>query len=250
LKSRVRRPFAGRESELSPKIYNLPGFYEPFSVLSHLGAAVLFVVLGNRLLKRGRGDALLRGALGVYAGSCIFLFTMSGIYHMLTAESPARSLMARVDHSAIFVLIAGTYTPVHALLFRGWGRWLPLLLIWAAAIAGITLKWLYFSDWPRWLGVGLYLLLGWLGVISGVAIASRYGFKFVLPLLWGGIAYSVGAILEFVDWPVVIPGVVHPHELFHLAVVIGALFHWLFIWRIADSASLTVLPNMGRVREI
>jgi channel protein (hemolysin III family) len=222
---------------LSPKIYNLPGFYEPFSVVSHLAGALLFVVLGGRLLKRGRGDPLHRAVLGVYAGSCVFLFLASGVNHMLASASPARAVMGRIDHSAIFLLIAGTFTPVHGILFRGWGRWLPLLLIWSAAIAGIAMKCLYFDDWPRWLGVGLYLLLGWLGAISGVAIAIRYGFKFVLPLLWGGIAYSVGAILEFLDWPVIIPGVVHPHELFHLAVILGALFQWLFIWRIADFPS-------------
>jgi channel protein (hemolysin III family) len=218
--------------ELSPKIYHLPGLYEPFSVVSHLGAAVLFVILSSRLLQRGRGDGLRQTVLGVYAGSCIFLFAMSGIYHMLAADSPARSLMARIDHSAIFVLIAGTYTPVHGILFHGWARYVPIALIWAAALAGIAMKWLYFNDWPRWLGLGLYLFLGWLGTISGIAIARRYGFRFVLPLLWGGIAYSAGAILEFVNWPVIIPGVVHPHELFHMAVVIGALYHWLFIWRI------------------
>jgi channel protein (hemolysin III family) len=173
---------------------------------------------------------------------------MSGVNHMLAVDSPARSIIGRIDHSAIFVLIAGTFTPVHGILFRGWGRWLPLLLIWTAAIAGITLKCLYFNDWPRSLGVGLYLLLGWLGAISGVAIARGFGFKFVVPLLFGGIAYSVGAILEFIDWPVIIPGVVHPHELFHLAVVIGALFHWLFIWRIADFPTrLAVLPHAQSV---
>jgi channel protein (hemolysin III family) len=221
-------------SELAPKIYNLPGFYEPFSVLSHLGGAALFLVLGSRLLKRGRGDGLRQAVLGVYTGSCVFLFIMSGVYHMLAADSPARSVMVRIDHSAIFVLIAGTYTPVHGILFRGPARWGPLVVIWAAALCGMGLKCWYFDDWPTWLGLGLYLLLGWLGTISGIAIAQRHGFRFVQTLLWGGIAYSAGAILEFIHWPVIIPGVVHPHELFHLAVVIGALFHWLFIWRIAD----------------
>jgi hemolysin III len=133
-----RRTIAGCESDLSPKIYHLPGFYEPFSVVSHLGAAVLFVILGSRLLKRGRGDGLRQAVLGVYAGSCIFLFTVSGIYHMLAADSPARAMMVRIDHSAIFVLIAGTYTPVHGILFQGWARFGPIALIWAAASAGIS----------------------------------------------------------------------------------------------------------------
>ncbi|MEX2142234.1 MAG: hemolysin III family protein [Pirellulales bacterium] len=224
-------------SQSSPPIYNLPGFYEPFSVLSHLAGAVLFLVLGARLLKRGRGDSLRRTVLGIYVGSSVFLFVMSGVYHMMVADSPARGVMARLDHSAIFALIAGTFTPVHGILFQGWSRWAPLTLIWAVAIAGITLKNVYFDSFAEWLGISLYLLLGWLGALSGASVALRYGFAFVKPLLWGGIAYSAGAVLEFMRWPYIIPGVVHPHELFHLAVLIGALFHWSFVWRIA------VLPS-------
>jgi channel protein (hemolysin III family) len=220
-------------SQSHPQIYNLPGFYEPFSVFSHLAGAVLFLVLGVRLLKRGRGDALRRGVLGIYVGSTVLLFSMSGVYHMIAADSAARSVMARLDHSAIFVLIAGTFTPVHGILFQGWSRWVPLLLIWAAAITGIALKNVFFNTLAEWFGLSLYLFLGWLGALSGAAVALRFGFRFVKPLLWGGIAYSAGAVLEFMDWPIIIPGVVHPHELFHLAVLVGALFHWSFIWRIA-----------------
>jgi channel protein (hemolysin III family) len=237
-------------NELPPQIYNLPGFYEPFSVISHLAGAILFMVLGARLLKRGRGDTLRRVVLGVYVGSCVFLFAMSGVYHMMTADSAARAVMKRLDHSAIFVLIAGTFTPVHGILFRGWSRWMPLVLIWAAAIVGITLKSVFFNELVEWLGLSLYLLLGWLGAISGIAVAIRYGFNFVKPLLWGGIAYSVGAVLEFARWPVILPGVVHPHELFHVAVLIGALFQWLFIWRIARYPSRPeTLANSSAVHD-
>jgi hemolysin III len=233
-------------NESSPKIYNLPGFYEPFSVFSHLGGAVLFLVLGARLLKRGKGDSLRQAVLGVYVGSSVFLFVMSGVYHMMAANSAARGVMARLDHSAIFVLIAGTFTPVHGILFRGWSRWAPLALIWTAAIVGIALKNVYFESFAEWLGISLYLLLGWLGILSGGAVALRFGPGFVKPLLWGGIAYSAGAALEFMRWPVIIPGFVHPHELFHVAVLIGALFHWSFIWRIAQFPSPPDLdPNLS-----
>jgi channel protein (hemolysin III family) len=161
------------------------------------------------------------------------LLATSGIYHMMVPGGTARPILERLDHGAIFVLIAGSFTPAHGILFRGWSRWGPLILIWAAAISGIALKSLYFEAWPEWLGLGLYLLLGWLGLISGLAIARRFGFAFVRPLLWGGIAYSLGALLDFYDWPVVVPGVVHDHELFHLAVLIGVFYHWMFVWRIA-----------------
>jgi channel protein (hemolysin III family) len=215
------------------ELYHVPGFYEPVSVVSHLLGAVIFSILGYRLIRCGRDDWRRRAFLAVYAASCVLLMTMSGVYHMMVAGGTARMIMARLDHSAIFVLIAGTFTPVHGILFRGWGRWGPLALIWTAAIAGIFLKMMYFDNWPEWLGVSLYLLLGWVGALSGTAIALRYGFAFVTPLLWGGIAYSVGALLEFARWPILFPGVVHSHELFHLAVLIGAFYHWSFVSRIA-----------------
>jgi channel protein (hemolysin III family) len=214
-------------------VYSLPGFYEPFSVFSHLLGAVLFLMLGRRLLRRAAGHPLWQWSLLVYIGSCVVLFATSGTYHMLSAETRARAIMARLDHDAIFVLIAGTFTPVHSILFRGWGRWLPLVLIWLAAFAGIALKTLYFEEMAGWPGLSLYLFLGWLGALSGISIASQCGFPFVKPLLYGGIAYSVGAVLEYFRWPVVVPGVVRPHELFHMAVLMGALFHFSFIWRIA-----------------
>jgi channel protein (hemolysin III family) len=220
-------------SEASRHVYPLPGLFEPFSVFSHLAGAVLFGVLGYRLLVRGKGDVFRQMVLGVYAASCVLLFAISGIYHMLPMHTPARLLLARLDHSAIFVLIAGTFTPAHGILFRGWGRWVPLFLIWAAALGGIAVKSLYFEDLAGGPGISIYLFLGWVGAISGTWLGQRYGFNFVKPLLWGGIAYSVGALVEYVRWPIVIPGVIHAHDVFHLAVLAGALFHWSFVWRIA-----------------
>jgi channel protein (hemolysin III family) len=225
------------------QIYPLPGFYEPFSVVSHLAGAMVFVVLGGRLLRRGKGDPLRLAVLGVYAASCVLLFAASGIYHMIPIGDAARAVMARIDHGAIFLLIAGTYTPVHGILFRGWSRWLPIMLIWAAAIAGIALKSIYFEDMSGLLGVLLYLLLGWLGALTGIVLALRYGFAFVEPVLWGGIAYSIGALLEVARWPIVIPGVVHQHEMFHIAVLIGAFFHWSFVWKIAAWPTQTAISD-------
>jgi channel protein (hemolysin III family) len=174
-------------------------------------------------------------ALGVFAFSCIFLFTMSGVYHLL-GQGDRRAVLQRLDHAAIFVLIAGTFTPAHSILFRGVGRWVPLLLIWSAAATGITLKTIFFTDVPEWLGLTLYLTLGWLGAASGVAIWLRHGTQFLGPLTWGAIAYTAGGALEFFRWPVLIPGVVGPHELFHLAVLVGAGLHWRFTWLFANGA--------------
>jgi channel protein (hemolysin III family) len=106
-------------------------------------------------------------------------------------------------------------------------------LIWAGAITGITLKTIFFEDFAEWLGLSFYLTLGWVGIFGAVLLARRYGFAFIRPLVLGGLAYSLGGIMEFRGWLIIIPGWVHPHELFHVAVLFGALFHWRFIWQIA-----------------
>lgn len=214
--------------------YSIPGFSDPVSSLSHLIGAGVFLVLGVALLRRGRGQTARVASLGVFVFGCVFLLSMSGVYHLLGPDGAARAVMQRLDHCAIFVLIASTFTPAHTILFHGILRWLPLVLIWSAAVSGITLKMIYFDDVPESLGLGLYLGMGWLGLFSGLLILRRYSWRMTLPLLWGALAYTVGAVLEFARWPVLIPGVVGGHELFHLAVLAGAGFHWRFIWTIAD----------------
>jgi channel protein (hemolysin III family) len=220
-------------AERPPELFHLPGFHEPFSAISHLLGAVGFLYLGYLLLQRGRGDTARLVFLGVYAVACVFLLSMSGVFHMMVRGGTARRVMERLDHGAIFILIAGTFTPVQGILFRGWLRWGPLILIWVAAIIGITLKTIFFDDLAEELGLSFYLTLGWFGGASTILLARRYGFAFVRPLLLGGLAYTVGGVTEFLSWPVVIPRVVQAHEVFHLAVLTGALCHYFFVWQIA-----------------
>ena len=218
---------------------SLPLFFEPFSAISHLFGAFLFLALGLLLLRRGRGSPLRLAFLGVYVLSGVFLFAMSGVYHMMT-PGLAREVMQRLDHSAIFVLIAGSYTPAHGILFRGWLRWGPLALIWTAAIVGITIKTIFFHHLSHWIGLSFYLTLGWLGVVSAVFIVRRHGYGLLKPLAAGGVAYSVGGLVDLQGWLVLIPGVIHPHEVFHLAVLAGAFCHWIFVWCFATGE--VILP--------
>ena len=216
--------------------YAIPGFSDPISSLSHLAGALICLGLTFPLLRRAGGHGGRIVFLGVFAFSCVLLLSMSGVYHLLPLGGTTRAVFLRLDHGAIFVLIAGSFTPIHGILFTGLGRWVPLLLIWAAAIAALTLKTVFFEDLPLWLGLSLYLGLGWLGLASGGVLWYRYGTAFIRPLLLGGLAYTAGAVLEFLDWPTVIPGVLGPHELFHLAVLAGVGLHWAFIFRFAGGA--------------
>lgn len=228
------------------QVLQLPGFYEPFSSMSHLLGAALFFVLGVVLILRGRGQRARLISLGVYAFSAVLLMAMSGVYHMMTEGGPAREVMARLDHCAIFVLIAGTFTPTHIILLRGWRRWAPLAFIWTAAIVAITFKAIFFSGFSDWFGTGLYLLLGWFGALSGWLIARQYGWTMLRPLMWGAIAYTVGGVAELLQWPTFVPGVIESHEVFHIAVLAGALFHWQFIASFAGGAPE---PSTDRARD-
>jgi len=222
---------------------SIPGFSDPVSSLTHLAGALVFAVLGGFLIARGRGEAPRVISLTVFVFSCVLLLSLSGVYHLLTPETAARGVLARLDHAAIFVLIAGSFTPVHVILLRYRWQWHLLAWIWAAAIAGLTLKTVYFDTIPAWLGLLMYLALGWLGLVSTVALARRFGVRFVLPLVWGALAYTIGAVAEFLAWPVLVRGIVGPHEVFHLAVLAGIAFHWAFISRIAGFRS----PGIGAV---
>ena len=229
---------------------SIPGFSDPVSSLSHLAGAAVFAVLGAFLLWRGRGDPARVASLAIFVFSCVLLLSLSGVYHLLTPKTAARGVLLRLDHAAIFVLIAGSFTPVHVILLRE--RWQRHLLgwIWAAATAGLTLKTVYFDSVPAWLGLLMYLGLGWLGVISTAALVRAFGFRFVLPLVWGALAYTLGAAVDYAGWPVLIPGILGPHEIFHVAVLAGISFHWAFVRGIAAGAPYSYLTGGGRVTEI
>ena len=111
--------------------------------------------------------------------------------------------------------------------------WVMIILVWVLAIAGIIVKLLFFETLSKWVGLGMYLGLGWIGVISGFSVWRKYDTHLLMPLLLGGLAYTLGAILDVVRfrWTEIIPGVIGPHELLHFAVLAGMGFHWWFLYR-------------------
>ncbi len=160
-------------------VISIPGFSDPFSSLSHLLAAFIFFLYGIRLIGLARGHRAYLIAVSVFVFSVVFLLTMSGVFHLLDHKGLARLVLQRLDHAAIFALIAGTFTPVHVILFKGFWRWGFLIIIWGLAIIGITWKSLFFNDLAEWLGLMFYLVLGWAAIFSAslthssTRIASR-----------------------------------------------------------------------------
>jgi len=208
---------------------SIPGFSEPFSSISHLLGALVFFVYGVKLIYMARSHLAWAVAVGVFVLSGVFLLSMSGVFHLLDVEGVGRAVLQRLDHAGIFALIAGTFTPAHVILFTGVWRWGFLIVIWSLAIAGITLKSIFFNELAEWVGLMAYLGLGWLGMLSAYMTHRLHGLAILKPLLYGALAYTVGASLEFSRTPVVVAGVIGPHELFHVAVLLGLAWHWIFI---------------------
>jgi channel protein (hemolysin III family) len=187
-------------------------------------------------------------ALVVFAASAVLLLSMSGVYHLLSkrdgesSAGTARDVLQRLDHAAIFILIAGTFTPIHAILFKGAWRWGMLAFIWTFAVLGVTLKTIFFRETPSALGLALFLAMGWVGLFSMFAIANRFGRRPIFSLVAGGVVYTIGAAVEGLEPRALVPGVIRAHEIFHVAVIGGLAFHWRFIWLVAG---VTGVPTRG-----
>jgi hemolysin III len=173
-------------------------------------------------------------AAAIYAASVSALFGVSAIYHRVTWTGPARRRMRRLDHAMIFLLIAGTYTPVGLLVLQGTLATVVLAVVWGGAMAGIVLE--LARTGPRWLGVAVYLALGWVAVVTMPQLFVRLGIAGGLLIVAGGLVYSAGAAVYALRRPDPVPAVFGYHEVFHLLVVVGVAAHFLAI-------SLFALPT-------
>jgi len=167
-------------------------------------------------------------AVAVYAASVSGLFGVSALYHRVTWTAPARRRMRRLDHAMIFLLIAGTYTPVGLLILQGTLATTVLLVVWSGAVAGIVLE-LAWTRAPRWLGGVVYVALGWVAVVAMPQLFAQLGLAGGLLIVAGGLVYTAGALVYALRRPDPAPSVFGYHEVFHLLVIIAAAAHFLAI---------------------
>ena len=169
-------------------------------------------------------------ATSVYGLTVLGLFGVSALYHRVTWQSErVRTWMKRLDHSMIFVFIAGTYTPFALLAMDPGTGHVVLWVVWAGALAGVTLK-LAWPHAPRWLGVPIYIALGWVAVFVLPELLHHAGVAALVLLLVGGALYTVGAVFYATRWPNPWPQVFGYHEFFHAATVVAAICHYIAIW--------------------
>lgn len=204
-------------------------FREPVNGLTH-GIAALVAGVGLILLiyLARESSPLLLVALCVYGVTLILMFAASATYHTVHAGPKASLLLRKLDHSAIYLLIAGSYTPVCLRYFEGFWRWGLIAVIWSLAIIGVGVK-LWVIRAPRWLTAGVYLFMGWLSVIAAKEIVTTLPPAALVWLLLGGLFFTVGAVIYMVKKPDPWPGVFGFHEIWHVFVILGAFSHFVMM---------------------
>jgi hemolysin III len=203
------------------------GWLHFWSFTVSIAACAALIAVSAALV--GGGAAL---ATSVYSVTILGLFGTSALYHRRTWRTPrSRAVMRRLDHSMIFLFIAGTYTPVAAMAMdHATARWV-LIVVWAGALAGVILK----TAWPHapaWVGVPIYVALGWVAVFVIPAMLTGGGVAALVLLLTGGLLYTVGAVMYATRRPNPWPATFGYHEFFHAATVLAAICHYIAIWLI------------------
>jgi hemolysin III len=205
-------------------------FKEPVNGFTHLFAAISAGFGLIVLLYLGKGELTRELSLLIYGISLIAMFSASAAYHLVKAGPRFSLWLRRLDHCAIFLLIAGTYTPICLHFFTGFWKWGLLSIVWSLAFAGILIK-LFYVQAPRGLSAGMYLLLGWLAVAAIGQILDRLPAGALAWLASGGLLFTIGAVIYVAKRPNLIPGKFGFHEIWHIFVILGALSHYILIAR-------------------
>ncbi|MBO8125855.1 MAG: hemolysin III family protein [Firmicutes bacterium] len=204
---------------------------DPVSGYTHL-AGVFLSVLGLVLLVYHAAisaSAWHVVSFAIFGTSLILLYTASTLYHLLPVSEKGTRVLRRIDHMMIYVLIAGTYTPICLVPLRGGWGWSFLVTIWVIAVTGIILKGVWFNA-PRWLSTLFYTVMGWLVVIAFLPLVKSVPVAGIGWLVAGGILYTIGAAIYGLKWPrgVTLFGF---HEIFHLFVLAGSFCHFWVMYK-------------------
>ncbi len=203
---------------------------EPFNSYSHMLGVLLSMAGLVALVVESRGHPWQIVGFSIYGASLILLYSASTIYHWLHVSPRGNDVLRRLDHVAIFILIAGSYTPVCLVTLRGRWGWSLFGVVWSVALVGTVLK-LFFRHLPAWATVALYVGMGWLAVIAIGPLVRSFPTTALMWLVAGGLAYTAGALIYALERPDPFPEVFGHHEIFHIFVLAGSLLHFVFMAR-------------------
>lgn len=214
---------------------------DPVASGTHLLTA-LWAIFATLMMRRLTWDnPSRRFYVTIFGLSMIILYAASGLFHGLQLPRPELRFYQQIDQSAIYLLIAGTCTPVMAVLLTGGSRKWMLRSIWTMAAIGIFCMWLL-PKVPHSATVSIYLVMGWLGLAGIWGYYRAVGLRAICWALWGAAFYTFGAVCELTKWPVVWPSVVQSHEVLHISDMAGTFCMFVFIVRY-------VIPYVPRAAE-
>ncbi len=195
--------------------------------LSHLVAFFVALIAGPLLVAQATTSTA-RITAAIYAASLIALFGCSALLHRVDWSPRALPMFRRLDHSMIFVFIAGTYTPVSALSLASGTARLILIAVWAGALAGVLIT-VFWIDAPRWVTAACYVVVGWIAVLAIPALWSALSHGQFALLVAGGVLYTVGSVVYASKRPDPVPHVFGYHEVFHALVISAVACHYVLI---------------------
>ncbi len=202
---------------------------EKFSVWSHV-LGVCISILGLIILiitNLGNSTALILSL--IYGFSLIFLFSASSLYHTHKKEEKEQSMWRKIDHIAIFCLIAGTYTPFAYVFLEGYLQWLIIGAQWIIVVIGGVFK-LFFMNLPKWADVLIYVLMGWMIILPINQLLNIVPLNIFLLILFGGIFYTIGALI-YASKITLISSKINTHDIFHVFILIAAFLHYLGVFK-------------------
>ncbi|WP_075981174.1 PAQR family membrane homeostasis protein TrhA [Bacillus massilinigeriensis] len=205
---------------------------EPVNGLTHLAGAILsFIALLAMVIKASMTteSPLAITSVIIFGISMILLYSASATYHMVIANDGIIAFLRRLDHSMIFILIAGTYTPFCLITLNGMTGWVLFSIITAIALFGIIFKMIWFHC-PRWLSTALYIAMGWMIIFAFSPLAARIDSIGLFLLILGGVLYTIGGVIYGIK-PKFLP-LKHLgfHEIFHIFILLGSLAHFLSVY--------------------
>lgn len=203
-------------------------FRDPVSGLTHLGAALIATIGLIFLLYIGRSNTIKLVSFLIYGVTLIMMFSASAAYHLVKARQQVTLWLRKLDHSAIYLLIAGTYTPICLNYFNGFYRWGLLAIVWGIAVVGVAVK-MFVINVPRWVNAGIYLLMGWLSMMAIKPMLTAMPTGALIWLVVGGLFFTLGAVIYITKVFDFFPGVFGFHEVWHIFVILGCLSHFIVI---------------------
>ena len=201
----------------------------PVRGLLHGTAALFSIVALVVLVARTIENRSSMWSMVFFGASLILLYTTSSLYHSVPWNSTWKNRMQRLDHSMIFLLIAGTFTPIAYNVLEGRWRSVTLSVVWGIAIVGIGQK-IIMPRVRTWFSVTLQTTMGWFAVVPVAQIAKRLPAGALVFLFLGGLSYTVGMVIYATGRPRLFPRVFSAHEVFHILVVLGSLSHFLVVY--------------------